>query len=118
MMPTFCQLAGGNACPKTDGISMVNELIKSGEQQKHQHLYWEFNEAKGPLQALRKGDWKLIKRYEQPVELYNLSNDKSEAINLAAQHPELTQQLLTELAGSRSENAEFTLKKLKSRWKK
>tara|TARA_B110000881_G_C18587813_1_gene525947 strand:+ start:1284 stop:2741 length:1458 start_codon:yes stop_codon:yes gene_type:complete len=118
MMPTFCQLAGGNACPKTDGISMVNELIKSGEQQKHQHLYWEFNEAKGPLQALRKGDWKLIKRYKQPVELYNLTNDKSEAINLAAQHPELTQQLLTELTGSRSENEEFTLKKLKNRWKK
>jgi len=118
MMPTFCQIAGGNNCPTTDGISMVNELRQSGTQQKHKNLYWEFNEAKGPLQALRKGDWKLIKRYKKPIELYNLANDKSESNNLAKDHPELVQQLSIELAASRSEHDEFTLVKLKNPWDK
>jgi len=118
MMPTFCQLAKGVSCPKTDGISMVNELIGSAIQEKHQNLYWEFNEAQGPLQALRKGDWKLVTRYNKPVELYDLGNDKSESVNVAKQNPELTEQLLAEMKNSRNYHPEFTLEKLKNPWNK
>jgi len=118
MMPTFCQLAKGLYCPETDGISIVNELTGSGVQEIHQSLYWEFNEAKGPLQALRKGDWKLIKRYNKPIELYHLGKDKGESVNVAKQHPELTEQLLTEMNSSRNYHPEFTLEKLIAPWDK
>ncbi|MFT5294306.1 MAG: arylsulfatase A-like enzyme [Colwellia sp.] len=118
MMPTFCELAGGKSCPKTDGISMVNELKGQDDQQQHQSLYWEFNEGKGPLQALRKGDWKLVKRYKKPAELYNIVQDKGEANNIALSNPERVKNMLIEINNSRTVNPEFTLEKLPSRWKK
>ncbi len=118
MMPTFCELAGGNSCPKTDGISMVNELTNAGKQQKHDALYWEFNEAKGPLQALREGDWKLVKRYKKQVELYNLALDKGELYNVAQQHPEVVSRLLNKISSARTYHPEFTLKKLRNPWDK
>lgn len=113
MMPTFCQLSLAKACPETDGISMVNELLGRNQQQKkHDHLYWEFNEGKGPIQAIRQGRWKLVKLHKKPVELYDLSVDIGETDNIAKKHPQLTETLLKTLNQSRSYHKEFTLKKL------
>ncbi len=119
MMPTFCQLAGDNNCPTTDGISIVNTLLaKVTEQQQHDYLYWEFNEAKGPVQAIRYQQWKLIKYKNKPAELYNLSLDASEQNNVAAAKPELLKLLMEKMLTTRSYHPEFTLEKLPSPWAK
>ncbi len=112
MMPTFCELAGGNVCPSTDGISMVKALTGEQGQSVHPYLYWEFNERFGPLQAVRQGDWKLVKKYKKPLELYNLSNDISESTNVAMQHPKITGELAKLIDGARTYHPEFTLRKL------
>ena len=61
MMPTFCDLAGADKCPKTDGISISKTLLGQNKQKEHEYLYWEFNESEGPLQAVRKDEWKLVR---------------------------------------------------------
>ncbi|MGN0006918.1 MAG: sulfatase [Alistipes sp.] len=50
------------------------------------------------LSAVRKGDWKLVYRMRtRELELYNLRNDIGEQTNLAAENPEKTAELATEL---------------------
>ena len=45
------------------------------DQEKHEFLYWEFNESQGPIQAVRSGDWKLVRFLGEPPKLYNLRTD-------------------------------------------
>ncbi|WP_228445552.1 arylsulfatase [Thalassotalea sp. HSM 43] len=118
MMSTFCDFAGAKQCPKNDGISMANTLLGDGKQLQHDYLYWEFNEREGPLQAIRHGDWKLVKRYNKPLELYNLAKDIGETNNIAKQHPDIVTQLAKQIEASRTPHPEFTLKKLPNPWKK
>jgi len=118
MMPTFCDLAGGKQCPATDGISMTKALLGDKEQTKHEFLYWEFNERRGPLQAVRQGDWKLVKRFKKPIELYDLSKDISEANNIAETNPKIVADLSDKIASARTYHPEFTLKKLPNPYKK
>lgn len=110
-LPTACELAGIEPTYKDiNGISLVPELIADNEnQQKHDYLYWEFNERQGPIQAIRQGDWKLVYRREKKPELYNLSTDLSESINLAKQKPGKLNQMLNILKTVRTEHAEFPL---------
>ncbi len=56
-------------------------------------IYWHFPHYHGsawtPGAAIRQGDWKLIEFHETGrVELYNLAEDISEAVDLSARHPE------------------------------
>ena len=118
MMPTFCELSQAKQCPVTDGVSMTKSLLGDETQEKHEYLYWEFNESKGPLQALRKDDWKWIKKHNKQPELYNLSDDIGETVNLAKQKLELVAQLSTIVESARTYHPEFTLKKLPSPYQK
>ena len=49
MMPTFAELAGVKS-PKSDGISLVPTMFGTGNQKKHEYLYWEFNAKIGNLE--------------------------------------------------------------------
>lgn len=97
MMPTFSELAGIEPPEDIDGISMVPELTGQGTQQEHEYLYWEFHEQ-GGKQAVRKGDWKAVRlnvredRYS-PMELYNLADDPGEGNDIAADHPEVIEEM-------------------------
>jgi arylsulfatase len=46
-------------------------------------LYFE-HEGNG---AIRVGRWKLVRKHAQPWELFDLAADRSELVDLAAQHP-------------------------------
>ncbi|VGO12355.1 Arylsulfatase [Pontiella desulfatans] len=94
MLATLAEVAGAEVPENTDGISILPELFgKGGKQKKHDFLLWDFAGYKGQI-AVRMGDWKGIrkgvaKNPDAPLELYNLKADLSEAINVAAQHPEI-----------------------------
>ncbi|WP_218939726.1 arylsulfatase [Lutibacter citreus] len=111
-LPTACELAGIEPSNNDiNGISLVPELMGNTEKQKkHDYLYWEFNEREGPIQAIRKGDWKLVWKLEGKPELYNLSNDIGESENLALKEPEKLKEILGLLKNVRTENNEFPLK--------
>ena len=75
-------------------------------------MYWEFHEL-GGRQALRQGDWKLVKynvNKNGNYQLYNLKNDISETIDLSSQRPEKVAELSKILESSRTESEVFTFK--------
>lgn len=112
MMPTFGQISGIDKkwIQPTDGVSILPELIGKGKQKTHKSLYWEFHEE-GGRQAIRKGDWKLIKlkvNSDAPVyELYNLRTDPMETNNLAATKHALVSKLRKEMDKSRTTSGMF-----------
>ena len=98
MLPTFCELAGVETPKDVDGISILPELLgDTAAQKQHEYLYWEFP-VMGGRQAVRKGHWKGV-RYgvkqnpEAEIELYNLTNDAGENMNVASEHPEVVQEM-------------------------
>jgi arylsulfatase A len=90
MMPTFAEVAGTVPPESIDGISFLPTLLGKRVQTKHDYLYWEL----GSKQALRQGDWKVVRvatgkgrsAKMGPVKLYNLADDIGEMHNVAAQH--------------------------------
>lgn len=114
ILPTFCELAKVDLSTETDGISFIDALKgKNKRQKEHAYLYWEFNEGRGPIQAIRKGKWKLVKRYQKNIELYNLEIDEGEQNNVATKNPELLNEMKTLLASARTEHPDFPLVKLR-----
>lgn len=94
VMPTIAELTGTKAPDDIDGISIVPELI--GEeaaghpQAEHKYLYWEL----GRQRAVRMKHWKAVQpRPDAPWELYDLSTDISETHDIAAEHPDVLQQM-------------------------
>jgi arylsulfatase A-like enzyme len=96
-LPTLAEAIGAASPAGIDGISFLPTLLDAGQQQLPDHLYWEFHES-GGRQALRKGDWKLVKYQVQDaskttVELFDLANDPEERTNVALDHPALVAEL-------------------------
>ena len=109
-LPTACDIAGIQPSTDSDGISYLPTLLgKSKKQQKHDYLYWEFNERQGPIQAVRKDQWKAVKFLDRPLELYDLLNDPEEKKNLADENPKKAQEVLDILKNARTEHPEFPL---------
>jgi len=97
IMPTLAEIAGVNAPENIDGLSFLPVLTGQDFQQEHAAMYWEFHEL-GGRQAVRKGDWKLLKfnvldPSNTTTELYNLKTDAREQNNVAAQHPAIVEEL-------------------------
>lgn len=112
IMPTIAELTGSKISTTIDGVSFLPTLLKKGKQKQHDYLYWEFHEL-GGRQAIRQGDWKLIKYNvfkNGNYQLYNLKNDSSETNDLANQLPEKVAELAKLLESSRTESEEFKFK--------
>lgn len=107
LLPTFAELAGADVLANLDGISFVSELLGRPSQKKHEYLYWEL----GTRQGLRKGAWKVVRNSTKKklgkVEIYNLTDDISEANNLAAQRPEHAADFLKLLQAARTPSELF-----------
>ncbi len=103
-LPTAAELAGIQLTNSIDGISMVPELTGIGDQKKHDFLYWEFHEG-GTKQAVRMGKWKGVRfGTEEPLELYDLSTDIHEDLNIASKHPDIVAKIADFLKHARSES--------------
>ncbi len=127
ILPTFCELAGVTELPsEISGLSFVPSLIGTPQAQKsHDYFYWEFNEGRGPWQALRFGDWKAHRQWDNKsnamgaITLYNLATDPSEQHNLAGQEPTVISQAQKLFAEARSPSDNFPLTKRKPiKWHK
>jgi arylsulfatase A-like enzyme len=102
-LPTICA-ATQTPLPteaEVDGVSLL-ELLKSGGEKAlaPRALYWHFPHYRhppGPYSIIREGDWKLIRWYEGPVELYNLKDDLGEKRNLVKQLPDQASKLDAQL---------------------
>ena len=116
-LPTACDIAGIKPTRKVDGISYLPVLTGKPQAQKlHDFFYWEVNETRGPLQAIRMGSWKGIVQYQRPFELYDLADDAGETNNVAAQHPDIVKKIKDLMVSTRTDNPEFPLTKRKSHY--
>lgn len=119
VMPTFCDIIGEKHYDKKfrnprlgeedyfDGISFLPTLRgKTKKQVQHDHLYWEFNETNQI--AVRRGDWKLIVKSGR-CELYNLADDIHEDKNLAAEHPDIVDELKSIVLKEHTANEHFNV---------
>ena len=103
LFPTICGTAGINIPPKInlDGIDLSPFLKGQVSGSPHGTLFW----SNGPNIAVRHGDWKLVKSYDNTW-LFNLANDIGESNNLAKTKPEIVEQLETLYRDWRSQMSE------------
>ena len=106
VLPTILDLAGVDY-PKTNndievtptaGASLLPLFFGQTKMERVQPLFWEHQFNK----AVRQGDWKLVSAWRVPGkgrdnnwELYNLAEDPVEVNNLAEEHPEKVEELIT-----------------------
>ena len=90
VLPTVCEIAGCSAS-QTDGISFF-PVLKGERQEEHIYLYWELPEGNGS-KALRMGRWKgyvsEVKNGNKHIELYDLTNDPKEKMDVSSSYPEV-----------------------------
>ncbi len=103
LMPTICHLAGVDLSEGAvaDGVDLL-PLLEEGIRPGRESLFWHFPHYRTgdikPFSIIRKGDWKLIRRYEgEPLELYNLQEDLSETYDRSPDYPDLVKSLNAEL---------------------
>ncbi len=80
-----------------DGVNLI-PLLAEEKPLNRDVLFWHYPHYHGsawkPGSALRKGDWKLIVKYEDSVtELYNLAEDPGETTEVSKQYPGKTMEL-------------------------
>ncbi len=102
LYPTILDIAGLPLMPQQhlDGVSLVPAL--QGKQMPPRSLYWHYpnygNQGGEPSAIVRRGDWKLIRYFEDGrQELYNLANDVGEQHDRAKEQPALTAELAQDL---------------------
>jgi arylsulfatase A-like enzyme len=110
VLPTLLEAAdvewpaemNGNPVPAPEGSSFLNLLRQDpGSSPSPQTvdaqtgtLYWE-HAGNG---AIRRGDWKLVRTYPGPWELYNLGKDPTELNDVVNENRELAESLLADWA--------------------
>lgn len=108
LYPTLLEIAGVEADEaKTgvrDGRSIVPLFRNPGASQPEEPLFFHYPHyyhapETSPVSAVRKGDWKLIRFYEEErVELYNLASDPAEGRDVASDQGEVAAALDVELS--------------------
>jgi arylsulfatase len=95
VLPTIAEVAGaaypaqrdGRPVPAPEGRSLLPAL--RGEADADRDLFWEHE---GNC-AVRRGRWKLVRKYRHPWELYDIDADRTELHDRAAEHPDLVTEL-------------------------
>jgi arylsulfatase A-like enzyme len=78
-------------------------------------LYWEFHED-GGRQAVRMDNWKgvrenVIKDLNEPLQLFNLTNDPGEKNDVASQNPLIVKKIEMIMREAHVENPDFPFAK-------
>ncbi len=79
--PYPAQWPGRDVAP-LEGHSLLSTFAR--DQETRPPMFWE-HEGNA---AVRLGQWKLVRDYPKPWELYDMESDRTELNNLAAKHPE------------------------------
>jgi arylsulfatase len=112
ILPTLCEIAKSDIPQKLDGISLTSTLFGKDDQRQHEYLYWEFP-AYSVQQAIRAGNWKVVRRDinqgDEPFELYDLSTDIAEQHDVATDHPEIIRRLTAHAAAAHAPSNVFPL---------
>lgn len=101
--PTILEACGLPMKPKQhcDGRSFISVLNAPERPFDRGSVFWHFphyaNQGGAPGCSIRRGDWKLIEFFGGETELYNLVDDIGEQRNHAKTHPEIRQELQSEL---------------------
>jgi len=93
-LPTALAAAGAKRDPKLpplDGVDLVPFLSGKDSAPPHARLFWRMDG--GEAFAIREGNWKWLRTYANPPELYDLAGDVGESRNVAARHPEVATRL-------------------------
>ncbi len=112
--PTIMHAIGAaTAIPATiDGIDLL-PMLTGKPQPLRPFLYREFP-GYGGQQTIRVGDWKAVRqgmaRGNLDVELYNIATDVGEQHNVAAEHPEIVEQLTKLMAKQHHPSELFPLR--------
>lgn len=98
IFPTIAEVVAFPVPEGLDGKSLAPTLLgKPDQQSHHEYLYWEFLE-KGGRKGVTTKKWKAIqldtlKPNPKPTALYDLENDPAEENDVAAEHPQIVQQM-------------------------
>jgi arylsulfatase len=84
----------GNPIQPMEGISLAPAFSR-GSMTRPQPLFWEHEGNR----AIRSGEWKLVSKHPCPWELYNMTTDRTEMNDLAAQHPDRVQDMVAQWDG-------------------
>lgn len=110
VLPTFAQIARVQPPKDIDGISFLPTLLSMSQTNRHEFLYWEFNED-GFNQAVRMGDWKAVRfGVDGPLQLFNLKSDPGEKLDVAADHPDIVAKIETYLKTARTDDPKWPAK--------
>jgi arylsulfatase A-like enzyme len=93
-LPTALAAAGAKRDPKRpalDGVDLVPFLSGKNSAAPHARLLWRMDG--GEAFAVREGNWKWLRTYSNPPELYDLAKDIGESRNLAKEKPEIAARL-------------------------
>lgn len=85
---------GGEAIQPLDGESLM-PLVEGQAWQRERPLFWE-HEGNA---AVRVGDFKLVRKFGAPWELYDMESDRTELIDLMGRNEPLTRRLAREYDG-------------------
>ncbi|MBA7611080.1 Arylsulfatase [subsurface metagenome] len=101
--PAICEITGLDhpSGREIDGKSLV-PLLKQEGPLRREAIFWHFPHYRGnivPYSIIRKGDWKLIKRYEgKPFELFYVKEDLNEEYELSELIPGKVKELDADLS--------------------
>jgi arylsulfatase A-like enzyme len=110
LLPTFCAAAGAPVpdSARLDGVNLLPHLIEGRDLRSRPALLWQLDlyptmQRRDPkpkpyaTEAIVDGQWKLLARAGQPLELFDLSADPGETRNLLQAQPEIVKRLAPQI---------------------